>query len=242
MFHTHAMEHDWIRSRLKEVKKTQAGLARHLDVAPARINEIIDGNRTVKPHEAVGIADYLDLPQSEVSRRLYGSDMLPGEAETTKPAPTPTQKLRGVPEVDIRAGMGGGGLASYHYEPDSNGGMTAADDVRAEWGLPDDYLRAELRVSPNQVRIIEVQGDSMEPTLRSGERVMVDLADTRPSPPGIFALWDGFGVVVKRLEHIPNSDPAALRISSDNTFHKEYERTAEEVRIIGRVVWAARRL
>jgi hypothetical protein len=147
-----------------------------------------------------------------------------------------------IPEIDVRAGMGGGGEVAVQYVPDGNGGMTAADDVRAEWGLPENYLRSELRIAPAQARIVEVQGDSMEPTLRSGERVMVDLADTRPSPPGIFALWDGYGVVVKRIEHILNSDPPRLRISSDNAHHREYELTAEEVRIIGRIVWAARRL
>ncbi len=147
-----------------------------------------------------------------------------------------------IPEIDIRAGMGGGGEQVVHYVPDGNGGMSAADDIRAEWNLPEDYIRSELRVSPATARIIEVQGDSMEPTLRSGERVMVNMADARPSPPGIFALWDGYGIVVKRIEHIPNSDPPMLRISSDNSYHREYERTADEVKIIGRVVWAARRL
>ena len=138
--------------------------------------------------------------------------------------------------------MGGGGEAPPRYIADGNGGLAVADDVCGEWTLPDYYLQSELRVAPAQARIVEVQGDSMEPTLRSGERVMVDLADTRPSPPGIFALWDGYGVVVKRIEHILNSDPPRLRIASDNAHHREYELTADEVKIIGRIVWAARRL
>lgn len=82
----------------------------------------------------------------------------------------------------------------------------------------------------------------MMPTLHSGDRVMVDNGDRIPSPGGVFAVWDGFGVVTKRLEVVPNSDPPTLRISSDNPLHREYERTADEVNIIGRVVWFARRL
>ena len=150
--------------------------------------------------------------------------------------------MRIIPEINVRAGMGGGGEVAVTYVPEDNGGMMAADDVRGRWSLPDEYVRAELHVDVDIARIIEVQGDSMEPTLRAGDRVMVDMGSKVPSPPGVFALWDGFGVVVKRLEHIPNSDPPLLKVKSDNKLHNEYERTAEEVNIIGRVVWYARRV
>ena len=148
----------------------------------------------------------------------------------------------GIPEIDVRGGMGGGGEAAIAYVPDGTGGLMETDAVRGCWSLPGDYLRAELRVDTRATRIIEVQGDSMEPTLRPGDRVMMNTADKCPSPPGVFALWDGFGVVVKRLETVPNSDPPTLRVQSDNPNHRAYERTAEEINIIGRVVWFGRRL
>ena len=157
--------------------------------------------------------------------------------ENTESAP-PTQ----IPEIDVRAGMGGGGEAAIAYVPDGTGGLMETDAVRGCWALPDDYLRAELRVDTRATRIIEVQGDSMEPTLRPGDRVMINTADKCPSPPGVFALWDGFGVVVKRLDPIPNSDPPTLQIQSDNPNHRAYDRTANEINIIGRVVWFGRRL
>lgn len=145
-------------------------------------------------------------------------------------------------EIDVRGGMGGGGEALALNHTDHHGNTTHVDDARAVWDMPADYLRYELRVVPDQVKLIEVQGDSMEPTLRPGDRVMVNLADKRPSPPGVFAVWDGIGVVVKRLEPIPNSDPPTLRLISDNDRHGVYERCVDEVQIIGRVVWFARRM
>lgn len=147
-----------------------------------------------------------------------------------------------IPEVDVRGGMGGGGIAMALNHTDAHGNTTAIDDVKAQWELPPEYLAHELRVNAAQARIIEVQGDSMDPTLRPGDRVMVHLGDRRPSPPGVFAVWDGFGVVVKRIETIPNSDPPTLRLISDNDRHGAYERTLDEVNIIGRVVWFARRM
>jgi phage repressor protein C with HTH and peptisase S24 domain len=63
-----------------------------------------------------------------------------------------------------------------------------------------------------------------------------------PVSPGIFAIWDGMGLVAKRIEHEPNSDPPMLVIKSVNPEYQTYQRMAEEVHIIGRVVWTSRRL
>mgnify|MGYP002176238828 CR=1 FL=1 len=63
-----------------------------------------------------------------------------------------------------------------------------------------------------------------------------------PLPPGIFVLHDAMGLVAKRLEHIPNSDPPAVRVISDNGLYSAYERTADEVTIVGRIRWFAREL
>jgi phage repressor protein C with HTH and peptisase S24 domain len=52
----------------------------------------------------------------------------------------------------------------------------------------------------------------------------------------------GMGLVAKRIEHAPNSDPARLVIKLVNSEYQTYHRMAEEVHIIGRVVWTSRRL
>lgn len=157
---------------------------------------------------------------------------------TRRVRPDPRQLPLDLPplikEIDIRAGAGAGIDAHQLAEAFQGDYVVSADVVRGEWLLPPDYLTFEVRVDPRQARIIEVVGDSMSPTLDTGDRVMIDTADRRPSPGGIFALWDGLGVVIKRIEHIPNTDPATLRISSDNPRHATYDRTVDEVRIVGR--------
>lgn len=141
-------------------------------------------------------------------------------------------------EIDVRAGLGGGGEAGSH--PVNVGGIMHADDIKAVWNLPEAYVRTELRASPAAVRIVEVIGDSMSPTLESGDRVAINTEDINPSPPGVFALWDGFGLVIKRLERIFGSD--RLRVISDNPAHQIVELAAEEIRIVGRACWRAHRL
>ncbi len=50
------------------------------------------------------------------------------------------------------------------------------------------------------------------------------------------------GLVAKRIEHEPYSEPPKVIIKSVNPGYDTYDRDAEEVHIIGRAVWTARRL
>lgn len=65
---------------------------------------------------------------------------------------------------------------------------------------------------------------------------MVDPSDTRPSPPGIFCVWDGLGLVIKRVEYLMNSDPPTIRLTSCNPAYQAYERSLDEAQIKGRVI------
>lgn len=142
----------------------------------------------------------------------------------------------GIPEIDVRAGAGGGGVAMSHRTVDEYGNSIEADNVSATWSIPPAYLRGELRVDPRRIYIVEVMGDSMSPTLTSGDRVMVDTSHTIPSPPGIYVLDDGYGLIIKRIELVPGTEPQRILVISDNTSHREREMTVDEARIVGRVV------
>lgn len=135
-----------------------------------------------------------------------------------------------VAEMDVRASAGPGAV---HDGP---------EEASAVWLFPEAVVRHEIRARPDDLRVITVDGDSMEPLLASGDRILVDTSQRRPVPPGVFVIWDGMGLVAKRIEHVPNSEPAMVVLRSVNPEYASYERAAEEVSIVGRVVWAARRL
>lgn len=147
----------------------------------------------------------------------------------------------GVAEWATRAGTGGGG--EYHgVRRDGE----YQDPVKSEvWRFPSRFLREELRATEATIAILETQGDSMEPTLRSGDRVIVDTSHKLPSPDGIYAIRDRFDfIVVKRLETVIGSQPAKIRVISDNKSHQVQEVDAQDFqdRIVGRVVWGLKRL
>jgi hypothetical protein len=48
---------------------------------------------------------------------------------------------------------------------------------------------------------------------------------------------DGMGLVAKRVEIVPRSDPLRLRIVLDNERCATYDVTADEANIVGRIRW-----
>ena len=133
-----------------------------------------------------------------------------------------------IPELDVRA-MAGGGADDQPL--DSNG----QNRVIANWTLPIDFLRS-YTTSPSAVRIIRIVGDSMEPHYLAGDRVLVDTSHVIPSPPGVYVIWDGFGLVLKHLEVMAGKLPAVVRLSSDNPAYAPYEVPVSDLKVQGRVM------
>jgi len=155
-----------------------------------------------------------------------------GERRTSplpNPRPAPLSRQTDIPEFDIAASAGHGSLPIAVSEED---GLRPVE----HWSLPRRYLEA-FSENPESLAVIRVAGDSMEPDYQAGERVLVDRSHVMPSPPGVYVVWDGIGLVLKRVEVVFGSaDPVEIRISSINPAYSTYERALDEVHINGRVV------
>ncbi len=89
-------------------------------------------------------------------------------------------------------------------------------------------------VNPENVKILKVTGDSMEPTISNGDFVWVDISCTCPSGDGIYLFCIGDMLVVKRVQINPFRH--SLEILSDNPKYKPI--TADnyhDVNTVGRV-------
>lgn len=224
--------YDRVVERLEELGKSAREVSIEAGLGPDGIRDIKRG-RSPGPHRLKALAAELGCSVD---------DLLGGPSGRRAPAESSPPSATTIPEIDGTLGAGLGGATDLVNVTGDDGYTISRDAVLADWSLPEPYLTTELRVRAPNARIIAVVGDSMTPTLLPGDRVMVNTADRRPSPPGIFALWDGLGIVVKRVEHIPGSSPPTLRIISDNPHHAPYERTLDEAHLIGRLVWYARRM
>ncbi len=134
-------------------------------------------------------------------------------------------------------------ISSLLIEASAGGGSVTTIEVEGEpYFFRKTWIRDKLGVKPADLRIIWVRGDSMEPTLCNRDIILVDTTKRYPSPPGIFILFDGMGLVAKRLEMVSGSDLKNVLIKSDNPHYAAYTRSIEEINIVGRVVWFAREI
>jgi phage repressor protein C with HTH and peptisase S24 domain len=99
------------------------------------------------------------------------------------------------------------------------------------------WLRSQ-GLDPSQLSAIAVSGDSMEPTLRDGDEILVDRS-RRGLSDGIHVVRTGDALMVKRLD---TARPGAIALVSDNPAYRPIELPVGEVEVIGRVVWKSGRL
>lgn len=92
---------------------------------------------------------------------------------------------------------------------------------------------------PQNMSIIKVQGDSMEPTLLSGDLVLVDHSKDATTRGGLFAITIDREILIKRIQPLMDSK---LLVISDNEKYTALEMEAENIHINGKVIWFAREL
>ena len=112
---------------------------------------------------------------------------------------------------------------------------------KARWRLPEGMVRHEGDADPEALRILRVRGNSMESEMREGDRLVVDTARRVPGAGELFVLWDGDGLVVKRVEPAHEPGRAKLRFLSANPDYPPYTRLAADVHIVGKVLWKVTR-
>lgn len=98
------------------------------------------------------------------------------------------------------------------------------------------WLR-EMGLEGADLTAIRVEGDSMEPTLRSGDEIFVDR--NKRSGEGIHVVRIGDALHVKQVQ---TSAPGRIALISANDAYAPIELERGEVEIIGRVVWKGGRL
>ena len=105
--------------------------------------------------------------------------------------------------LNVRAGAGEG---IYNYV------IETIDTI----SLDKSFFRTPINTS--KVKGIQVDGDSMEPTLRDGDYVLID-ENTTFGVNGIYAIQFGGQILIKRLQF--KMDGAVLIISDNNKYQSE---------------------
>lgn len=131
-----------------------------------------------------------------------------------------------VPRLVVQASAGPGSLVEHEDAID----MIA---FQASW------LRRR-GINPQSARALTVRGDSMEPTIRSGDVLLVDTSRDHIEDNGIYVVVAGGLVLVKRVH--PRLDGSIRLISDNQSYPPEDVRPGTDIdfHVAGRVMWFGR--
>lgn len=156
------MTKEWIRDRLHRIGRSQAELARHLDLDASAVSRLVKGERQLKGAEAAAIAGFLACPLHEVLG-AFGIGAADGFMPRPVTVPQPAELPRNLPVYGAAIGGADGAfeLNGQHHEfverpPQLQG-------VRNAYG-------------------VYVTGDSMHPMFQPGWLLHVN--PNRPLTPG----------------------------------------------------------
>ncbi len=107
----------------------------------------------------------------------------------------------------------------------------------------EEWIRTVSTAPLDQLAVITVDGDSMEPTLRTGDTVLVDFRQNQPGDKdGIYVIRTGNGLQVKRVQ-VELGRPPRISVLSDNpAYQAQRHLSADDVHVIGRVIWLGRQV
>jgi phage repressor protein C with HTH and peptisase S24 domain len=183
------------------------------------VTRLLKGERQLKAAEIAKVARYLGeaVPMPAVRG-----------AKSAPAAPADDDAYARVAVYDARAAAGAGGVGS--------------DMVKHFLVFREQWLRQVTNAPLDELAVIEVDGDSMEPTLRSGDHALIDRTERRPrQKDGLYVLLVDGGLQVKRVSAHPVN--GLLTVSSDNTSYRSYsDISPSDVDVVGRVIWIGRRM
>lgn len=205
-----------LKSRMGKLGLSALELARQAGVRPSFIYDILNGKS----------ANPSTVRLARVAEKLGISiGYLAGQEEEPAPLPAESPHYAAIPTLAVR-----------------NGEVATVAVEGEPYYFHRAWIRDRLGATPENIRLLFVMEDGMVPSLHLGDMVLIDLTKRLPSPPGIFALFDGMGLTVRRLELIAESGGGAVRISSDNAQYETAQQPLNDIRVIGRVVWFAREM
>ena len=115
-----------------------------------------------------------------------------------------------------------------------NGIENLTENVAGQWVMPMPDFRQITMSAPENIKLLRVKGDSMNPTLKDGDWVMVDITRKAPDSDGLFLLLLANGLAVKRVQCGLGQN---ITVISDNPIYAPIPATLEEVPIAGKVIY-----
>ncbi len=191
-----------------------ASLSRMLGRNPTYLQQYISKGspRKLEEEDRRKLARFFDVPEAELGAPKEISYNIDGDWVE-------------VPRLAVEAFAGPGAMAS--------GESTSFDSFL----FSRKWLR-EQSLESDKLSAVRVIGDSMEPLLREGDDLLVDMSG-KPFREGIYVVRLDDSLLVKR---VTSQGGGRFSLLSQNLSYPPLSVQAEEIDLVGRVVWKSERL
>lgn len=209
-----------LTSLMYEKGISQAELARLIGIKQPSVFKILSGE-TRNPKKILEIATALNVDPHWLKTGEGDPDPSYRIVEVSEPQNPNTVRID---ILDVEASAGNGAYLS----PTEQGLLSQEFDLT--------FFRQQFgRADAKHLKLITVKGDSMAPTLESGDLLYVDISENYFAADGLYVFTFDGQTFVKRLQKVGKE----MLVISDNPTYKEWTFTQDDdVFIHGRVIFS----
>lgn len=121
------------------------------------------------------------------------------------------------------------------------GSVVENNEIANKLAFKKSWIRSSSNATADDLAVITVSGDSMNPTLYDGDHILVDMTLTTLRNDGIYVLRNDNMILVKRISLNPVTKLCTIK--SDNSFYESWEGCQPaDLDILGRVIWMGRNI
>jgi phage repressor protein C with HTH and peptisase S24 domain len=203
-------------------------LARAMGVSPSAFRKWLKGEAEPSRERLVALARAAGVGVAWLA-----------EGEGPEPAFEPIRNRRSTgPDASAEIDWSQFLLLPHRAEAAAAGSITPPSPSGTEWlALRHDWIRSVCGIEPNELALEIATGESMTPTIRDGNTLLIDTTDRTFRNFGIYVLEINGQRLVKRVQR---KHDGSLVLISDNTAYQPDtvdSAAANDVAVIGRVVW-----
>lgn len=209
-----------LTSLMNEKGISQAELARLIGIKQPSVFKILSGE-TRNPKKILEIATALNVDPHWLKTGEGDPDPSYRIVEVSEPQKPNTVRID---ILDVEASAGNGAYLS----PTEQGLLSQEFDLT--------FFRQQFgRADAKHLKLITVKGDSMAPTLESGDLLYVDISENYFAADGLYVFTFDGQTFIKRLQKVGKE----MLVISDNPTYKEWTFTQDDdVFIHGRVIFS----
>lgn len=207
----------WLADLMADKSMTQAELSKKINWASSRISELLTDKRDIPVDKIKPIASLFNINTNELLDYNSGERrQIPNLSNTFNPQNVSIDILDATPCC-------GNGIEAFQ------------ENVIGQWSMPlFDFKTISTTSNPDNVKMLRVKGDSMAPTIKDADWVLVDTSFRSPDSDGIYLLKISTGLAIKRLQGSVGNN---IIIISDNPKYPPVTAASGDVQICGKIIY-----